>query len=336
MNDLISVIIPVYRVEPYLRECLDSVLASTYQNLEIILVDDGSPDNCGVICDEYAAKDSRIIVIHQENQGLSAARNTGLSIATGKYVGFVDSDDVISPVMYEQLLWAMQETDADIAACEYCRNMELLESVGDMLRERLFEFCGFNDCLAVITRAPASRALTWTSCAVWNKLYLRNKVVPFDQDVSFSEDLWYNYHCIKNIDKLVVHPKRMYYYRNNVNSMVNTLSNKNAVCMSNIWCYLADDAQCIDFELKEYLLGISTAASHNAAWRIICSGDEANYSDFVAYTCERVKKYFSELMACKDVSLMVRIPAILCRYFYPAWKLAAKLYNVCRGGFGKK
>lgn len=100
---LISVIVPVYKVEPYLHRCIDSIRNQTYTNLEIILVDDGSPDNCGRICDEYAQKDKRIFVIHQENGGLSAARNSGLDRCSGAYIGFVDSDDCIHPEMYERL-----------------------------------------------------------------------------------------------------------------------------------------------------------------------------------------------------------------------------------------
>ena len=96
----ISVIVPVYKVEPYLRKCLDSIINQTYRNLQIILVDDGSPDNCGAICDEYASKDSRIEVIHEENGGVSAARNAGLKLAAGDYIGWVDSDDWIEPDMY--------------------------------------------------------------------------------------------------------------------------------------------------------------------------------------------------------------------------------------------
>ena len=95
MESLISVIIPVYKVEEYLPKCLDTVLAQTYGNLEVILVDDGSPDNCGKICGEYAVKDSRIKVIHQDNMGLSGARNTGIDNSTGEYLMFVDSDDYI-------------------------------------------------------------------------------------------------------------------------------------------------------------------------------------------------------------------------------------------------
>ena len=113
----ISVIVPVYKVEPYLHKCLDSIIGQTYQNLQLILIDDGSPDNCGVICDEYAAKDSRIEVIHQENGGVSAARNAGLKLATGDYIGWVDSDDWIEHDMYEYLLENALKYGADIAVC---------------------------------------------------------------------------------------------------------------------------------------------------------------------------------------------------------------------------
>lgn len=100
----ISVIVPVYNVEKYIHKCVDSILNQTYQNIEVILVDDGSPDACGSICDEYAKNDSRVIVVHKENGGLSDARNAGLDIATGEYIAFVDSDDWIEPDAYEYLI----------------------------------------------------------------------------------------------------------------------------------------------------------------------------------------------------------------------------------------
>lgn len=98
-QELISVIVPIYNVEKYLKKCIDSIINQTYKNLEIILVDDGSPDNCGKICDEYVGKDSRVIVIHKENGGVSSARNRGLDIARGEYITFVDSDDLIGSNM---------------------------------------------------------------------------------------------------------------------------------------------------------------------------------------------------------------------------------------------
>lgn len=113
MQPLISVIVPIYNVAPYLHECIDSIINQTYKNIEVILVDDGSTDNSGKICDEYAKKDRRMVVIHQENQGVNLARTNGLNIAKGDYIGYVDGDDWIEPEMYEHLLNKILETDAD-------------------------------------------------------------------------------------------------------------------------------------------------------------------------------------------------------------------------------
>ena len=117
MSALISVIIPIYKVEEYLAECIASVVCQTYTNTEIILVDDGSPDNCPQMCDEWACKDSRIKVIHKANGGISDARNAGIDAATGEYIAFVDSDDYIKPDMLKKLHSAICKENADIAAC---------------------------------------------------------------------------------------------------------------------------------------------------------------------------------------------------------------------------
>lgn len=122
---LISVIIPVYEVEAYLHKCIDSVIGQTYRELEIILVDDGSPDNCGDVCDEYAAVDSRIKVIHKQNGGLSDARNAGLDAASGEFIGFVDSDDHIEPDMFECLYQALYTSGSDISICNHIIDNEI-------------------------------------------------------------------------------------------------------------------------------------------------------------------------------------------------------------------
>ena len=115
--ELISVIVPVYNVEKYIRECLDSIVNQTYKNLQIILVDDGSTDNSGKICDEFAKKDSRITVVHQENQGAGAAKNTGLELIEGEYFSIIDSDDYIDLSMYEKMVSLMKQYDSDIVQC---------------------------------------------------------------------------------------------------------------------------------------------------------------------------------------------------------------------------
>ena len=123
-NPLISIVIPVYKVEKFLGRCVESVVNQTYKNLEIFLIDDGSPDNCPQICDEWAEKESRIKVIHLENAGVANARNTALKQISGDYVGFVDSDDYVEPDMYEKLLDTALKNDADITFCSYQINDE--------------------------------------------------------------------------------------------------------------------------------------------------------------------------------------------------------------------
>lgn len=120
-SGLISIIVPIYKVEDYLRQCIESIQNQTYSNLEIILVDDGSPDNCGKICDEYAAKDPRIVVLHNKNGGPAAARNAGIEAATGQYISFCDGDDSLKDTMLEELLQNLLSTGSDVSVCGITR-----------------------------------------------------------------------------------------------------------------------------------------------------------------------------------------------------------------------
>ena len=138
---LLSIVVPVYNVEPYLRRCIDSILAQTFTDFELILVDDGSPDGCGMICDTYAQQDPRIRVIHKENGGLSDARNAGLDIAQGRYIGFIDSDDTVSPHMYERLIFLLEHHDADIASTGFQnldQNREILARYPQLSQPKVY------------------------------------------------------------------------------------------------------------------------------------------------------------------------------------------------------
>ena len=167
-TDLISVIIPVYKVEKYLDKCVQSVVNQTYRNLEIILVDDGSPDRCGEMCDAWAQKDSRIRVIHKTNGGLSDARNAGLDIATGAYIGFVDSDDYIHPEMYQRLEDSATKHDADMAICGF----QYVDENGNLVRKT--NGCDIEDGIIDKCRAMEELNRDWRMCVVWNKLYKRD------------------------------------------------------------------------------------------------------------------------------------------------------------------
>ena len=123
MDKLISIIVPVYNVEKYVAECIESIIKQTYQNLEILLIDDGSTDNSGKICDKYAEKDKRIKIIHKENGGVSSARNLGLDLAQGEYIAFIDSDDFVSNKYIESLYSAIEHKDAEIVLSKYSNYM---------------------------------------------------------------------------------------------------------------------------------------------------------------------------------------------------------------------
>ena len=168
MQALVSVIVPVYKVEMYLGRYVDSILAQTHQNLEVILVDDGSPDNCPAICDAYAAKDKRIKVIHKVNGGLSDARNAGLAVAAGEWLSFIDSDDWIEPDMYEELIGNAQKTDAEISVGGV--SDEILENGIVTVLKTTFHG---EEKIELLSCIDAMNRYFRTSWSAWDKIYRR-------------------------------------------------------------------------------------------------------------------------------------------------------------------
>lgn len=206
---LISVIVPVYKVEQYLQKCVDSIRNQNYKNLEILLVDDGSPDNCGKLCDELALQDSRIKVIHKENGGLSSARNAGLSAMTGEYVGFVDSDDWIDPEMYETLLTQMLQNGAKIAAGGIA-----MEYPGRT--QGWNPFATPNDPIRLLSKLEALQELTRQfviSNSVCDKLFCADifKDIRMTEGI-IHEDMEIMHHLLEQSDPVVYVPKLFYHY----------------------------------------------------------------------------------------------------------------------------
>lgn len=205
-QELISVIIPIYNVEKYLKKCIDSIINQTYKNLEIILVDDGSPDNCGKICDEYAKKDQRIRVIHKKNGGLSDARNAGIDIAKGKYIGFVDSDDYIETDMYEYLYNILIENSSDISICDYEYYYEKNNTIGKSNNVKMNE---------TVDKKEALRRLMGNSIGnyAWNKLYKRDLFNNVRYPVGRKmEDCGTTYKLFYLSNKITIGNERKYYY----------------------------------------------------------------------------------------------------------------------------
>ena len=220
MNPLISVIVPIYKVESLLPGCIDSILAQTYENLEVILVDDGSPDNCGRICDEYAGKDSRIRVIHQKNAGLAGARNAGLEIARGEYLGFVDSDDRIAPQMYETLLASMEAEQADIAICG--RYMEFMS--GDLVPMFTLDQPQVMDAHEAVRKFLISEDL---DAAAWDKLYRRSFWGDTRYPLNYiSEDVPVTSRLLARANRVVHCGQPLYYYLQRAGSLSHAAFNE--------------------------------------------------------------------------------------------------------------
>ena len=196
---MISVIIPVYNTQDYIEHCVRSVLSQTYSDLQVILVDDGSPDDSGRIID--AIEDPRVLVIHQENGGLSAARNTGLDNATGEYIGFIDGDDFVEPDMFETLLGAMDSAQADIAQCGY---------IADDLT--VGEFDRGDGKIRVFDRDDAILSLVRNDVfeqVVWNKLYKREVIGDIRFHVGkFHEDEFFSWRVFYKLARASCHAHR--------------------------------------------------------------------------------------------------------------------------------
>ena len=211
MNTKISVIVPIYNVEKYLFKCIDSIISQTYTNLEIILVDDGSPDNCSRICDDYSLKDNRIKVIHKENGGLSDARNVGLDAATGDYVSFIDSDDYINKEFYETLVNLIIKHNADIAQCEFLKVYE--ENINNDNNYKSYN----DEKVTILSNNEALNNLYnenyVNTVVVWNKIYKRElfKNIKYPKG-KVHEDEYTTYKILFSAKKVVSTSKQMYYY----------------------------------------------------------------------------------------------------------------------------
>lgn len=206
MNPIISVIVPIYNVEKYLARCVDSIVNQTYKNLEIILVDDGSPDRCPQMCDDYAEKDSRIKVVHKKNGGLSDARNAGMAVATGEYISFIDSDDYVSDDFFECLLDVMNKENSDIAECSVVKFYEdnRFDEFSDDLSVKTYDA---KDAMsALIAENPFHQH-------VWNKLYKTELVKDIPYAVGkLNEDEFWTYQVFGRASKVAKLNKTMYYY----------------------------------------------------------------------------------------------------------------------------
>lgn len=217
MNSLVSVIVPVYNVEKYINRCLDSIVSQSYSNLEIILIDDGSKDSSGILCDDWASRDKRIKVIHKQNAGLGMARNSGLEVASGKYVIFIDSDDFIDHNMIKSMLSSMINNNSESCYCSYYTYSNDSQKVLDRYSFESRVISGKDLLLDILGSEPECSLDYNKSMSVWLVLYSRdiitkNNIMFYSEREYISEDLLFNTMYFSMIDKVSVMDECLYYY----------------------------------------------------------------------------------------------------------------------------
>lgn len=272
MDDLISVIIPVYNNEKYLSECLSSICSNTYRNIEIIVIDDGSTDNSGNISDEFAIEDSRVKVFHKKNTGVSRSRNLGMNIAKGEFIAFVDSDDYIDGDYFEKLLSTMKDSGCDLAVGSVAHvygddiNYKQIENLEiDLINPNEKDKQNFLDI-----------NVNYYLYGPVNKLYKRSiitrKNIAFPEDTSYGEDLIFNFNYMKYCEKITYRQVPIYYYNhNNENSLSHKYREKlfeNGLRLNDIIKNFALEKNILTEDLLRYIAGRVFDDAYNSLFDI--------------------------------------------------------------------
>lgn len=286
----ISVIVPVYKVEAYVEKCLASLAAQTYPNMEVIVVDDASPDGSGPLCDAWAARDRRFQVLHlSENQGLSAARNEGVRRASGAYTAFVDSDDYAEPGLLETLYRALTENQADVSVCGD-------DGLG------LKTFPGQTFSAAETARCLARRSpFLWTA---WGKLFPTElaRQIPFDRQALCCEDLLFFYQILKRVQRIAYVPDPLYHYVYREGSLINNgVTEKRCVVLSVLDQICGDAAASFpEAEACFHQAALDTAA--RLAMQVMENGADGESRDYLKRFQADTRRHFSwkALTLCPD------------------------------------
>jgi len=293
---LISVIVPVYNVEKYLRKCIDSILQQTYTNLEIILVDDGSPDNCGRICDEYAQSDSRVKVIHKQNGGLSDARNAGIDIAEGDYINFVDSDDYIAPNMLKHLMDKIKQYDADISLCTIIgvnENYAIRGNIQDFLeKDTLLS----NIESMELTFIDKSNSFVSACAKIYKAWLLKQTGIRFPEGRLY-EDMFTTYKLFFHAKRVVLSNREMYFCLKRTGSITLQGFSEGQLDMITACSQAIDFVKNYDLPLEKQVHAQLILASANVFHRILCEQNwrewTKNMPEIRQYIFSTVPKPFS-------------------------------------------
>lgn len=279
----ISIIVPVYKVEKYLDRCVNSIVNQTYKNLEIILVDDGSPDNCPQMCDEWGKKDNRIKVIHKENGGVSEARNCGLKIATGDYIGFVDSDDYIDKTMYEKLINCMLTTNANLTMCGFVNEYEneerviVEENLSKADSSNILNYYVLNNRYKKCNKIFLDGIMAYTCRCLYSKQILKD--CYFLPNVKYCEDLLFNFSVINRDIKISTIDEHLYYYYQRNDSAIHRVDKRS---IDNKLTYLDEIMPIMESKLEiEYRLLFKFSIYKIIYIDLIRSNDKDIYMEYL-------------------------------------------------------
>ena len=307
---LISIIVPVYNVEQYIDRCIKSVLNQTYRNIEVILVDDGSPDRCGDICDDYKNTDSRVRVLHKENGGLSSARNTGMAAAKGKFFCFVDSDDWLDPNYVQVLYDLITLNDADMAACCFCKAIEGRES----------PMSSKSDDTKIFTENLMFHAITDRDYSgfVCNKLfracYIRDNGIRFDERIFNGEDLPFTIEYLKYCNKIAFTPSELYFYTIRPRSITTDrrFSERAFTILyarEKVLAELEKSApECVDIELAAYI-------SHLIKMKYVLEPKKNDYPLQYHEVKDKLGRYAGKITSLNDVAIKTKMKLYLMVHF---------------------
>ncbi|WP_455794815.1 glycosyltransferase [Clostridium butyricum] len=306
MNSLISIIVPVYNIEKYISVCVESILNQTIKNIEIILVDDGSSDSSGNICDRYSMLDNRIKVIHQKNKGLSGARNSGIDIAQGKYIGFVDGDDFIYPDMFECLYNLLEKNNADCACCGYDYFDEIKNKVRKINRNNKIYY--MNDVEAIENVFFSQ----YYEFYAWNKLWKTNKFnkIRYPEGRIF-EDISTTYELFKQCKNVIYIQSSKYVYRVRTGSITNQKANAKDLQLIESINYVIEDIKC-NYK-KQYKNSIVGYIGYylgfiNKIYNKQVIENEEKYISYLKYT---IIKNIHKIVINKEISVIKKIQYLL-------------------------
>ena len=316
--DLISVIVPVYRVEKYLERCVQSILNQTYKNIEIILVDDGSPDNCPEICDRLAGLHSSIRVIHKVNGGLSSARNAGIEVCKGAYVSFVYSDDFIDSEFIERLHTLIDKHKADLVMAQY-EEVASNTTLPEIRKKTETVYVGKEIEKAFLQLKIDSVCVGLYSKEVINKhRFIEGKT---------SEDIPFNFEVFRNINRFVFVPERRYYYFFNPESISNGVLDKNMLNYLDFRRQILEYYDGKDAELEKIAKALYARAAFGLQTRMVVYGisEKLNENDCRKEFTKIFKTYKKEFYSEKSIQLSRKIVSIFVFGFYNLIKIVGKI-----------